>query len=312
MSFGSWLDRARMQLTAYGVQRGSLALTRSLWSGVAHRLSAVKSGKETSVYDEEWDLLVLLDACRVDALETVASEFQFLPDNVPSIRSVAPNSHLWLERTFKSEYTDAIHDTTYITANGHADGFSNGDFAVTEDSFGSIEKVYEYGFSEDDGTIPPRAVTDATIEKFRNTSPSQAIVHYMQPHTPYRGLDLDGLGVTGDKSFRETVWDWIASGQLSRDEAWEQYLDNLRWVLADVELLRRNLDANRVIISADHGEAFGEWGAYGHSPYGEFDALRNVPWVETTATDKHGYEPSVKRDGTRISTDEQLQYLGYK
>lgn len=312
MSFRTWLDRARMQLSVYGVRRGLMAVGRSLWSGIAHRLSAINSKGGTHIYEREWDLLVLLDACRVDALEAVAPEYEFLPETVPSLRSVAPNSDLWLERTFQPHYQSKIGDTAYITANGHADGFADGGFAISEDMFHSLKKVYNHGFDESDGTIPPRTVTDAAIHTLRDTRPPRAIVHYMQPHTPYRGLDLDGIGVTEGKSFRETVWDWIASGRLSRDEAWEYYLDNLRWVLDDVELLLQNVDAEQVIISADHGEAFGEWGAYGHSPYGQFDELREVPWVETTATDRSSYNPDIDRTDVDVSTDEQLKYLGYK
>jgi hypothetical protein len=301
-----------MQLSVYGMRRGSVAVGRSLWSGIAHRLSAINGDGGTRVYKREWDLLVLLDACRVDALETIASEYEFLPETIPSLRSVAPNSHLWLDRTFQPAHREEISETAYITANGHADGFADGEFAISENAFHSIERVYDYGFDETDGTIPPRAVTDATIHALRNAKPPRAIAHYMQPHTPYRGLDLDGLGVTDGKSFRETVWDWIASGRLSRDEAWEYYLDNLRWVLDDVELLLDNVDADRVIISADHGEAFGEWGAYGHSPYGQFAGLREVPWVETTATDAGSYSPDIDRTDVDLSTEEQLKHLGYK
>lgn len=312
MSFTAWLDRARMQLSVYGIRHGSLAVGRSLWSGIAHRLSAINAQEGTPVYEKEWDLLILLDACRVDALEAVASEYEFLPERVPLLRSVASNSHLWLEETFQPAYREQINDTAYITANGHADGFTNGEFAVSDEAFHSIEKVYNYGFDHDVETIPPRTVTDTTVHTLRNAKPPRAIAHYMQPHTPYRGLDLDGLGVTGDKTFRETVWDWIASGRLSRDEAWEYYLDNLRWVLDDIELLLENVNADRVIISADHGEAFGEWGAYGHSPYGQFAGLREVPWVETTATDNGSYSPEIDRADVDISTEEQLKHLGYK
>lgn len=312
MGFTSWLSRARMQISVYGPRRGSTAFTRSLWSGIAHRLSSIRSGGGTSVYEKDWELLILLDACRVDALEAVASEYEFLPDTAPSLRSVAPNSHLWLKRTFRPAYHDQIGDTAYITANGHADGFTDGEFAVGEEIFHSIKKVYDYGFDDDLETIPPSEVTDTAVRTLRDETPPRAIVHYMQPHTPYRGLDLDGLDVTGGKSFRETVWDWIASGQLSRDEAWEYYLDNLRWVLDDLEVLLENVDADRVIISADHGEAFGEWGAYGHSPYGEFAGLREVPWVETTAADCGNYQPEIEKDDVGVSTEKQLKHLGYK
>ena len=68
MSFTTWLDRARMQLSVYGIRRGSMAVGRSFWSGIAHRLSALNAGAQTPAYEREWELLILLDACRVDAL----------------------------------------------------------------------------------------------------------------------------------------------------------------------------------------------------------------------------------------------------
>jgi hypothetical protein len=37
---------------------------------------------------------------------------------------------------------------------------------------------------------------------------------------------------------------------------WEAYLDNLRYVLDNIEELLQNVDG-KVVISADHGELFG-------------------------------------------------------
>ncbi|MUV58300.1 hypothetical protein [Halogeometricum sp. CBA1124] len=304
MSLGNWLDRAEMQVDQYGPVAGSKAALGSLVSGVSHRLSGLYPRGGTNVYDDEWDLLLVLDACRVDALEAVAPEYDFVPNAVPSIRSVAPNSHLWMERTFAAR-PEAVADTTYVTANGHVEDFDG-------DQFARLEKVYEHGFDRELETIPPRAVTDATVSALRSDATPRTIAHYMQPHTPYRSLGLDGLGGGGDKAFRETVWDWILAGKLSRDEAWEHYLDNLRWVLDDVELLLRSVDADRVVVTADHGEAYGEWGAYGHSATGEFDGLRRVPWVVTDATDDGEYEPTAaESDDEQVDVDEQLKYLGY-
>jgi hypothetical protein len=312
MSLGNWLDRAEMQVDQYGPVAGSKAALGSLVSGVSHRLSGLYPRGGTNVYDDEWDLLLVLDACRVDALEAVAPKYDFVPNAVPSIRSVAPNSHLWMKRTFTASRRDEVAETTYVTANGHVKGFGNGTFELAFDQFGHIDRVYEHGFDRELETIPPRAVTDATVSALRSDATSRTIAHYMQPHTPYRSLGLDGLGGGGDKAFRETVWDWIHAGKLSRDEAWEHYLDNLRWVLDDVELLLRSVDADRVVITADHGEAYGEWGAYGHSATGEFDGLRRVPWVVTDATDDGEYEPTAaESDDEQVDVDEQLKYLGY-
>lgn len=301
-----------MQLSLYGPMQGTLAMTRSLWSGIAHRISGVTTAGGDPVYSREWDLLVVLDACRVDALEQLTHEYDFLPNTINAVRSVAPNSNLWLDRTFKRVHIDDISQTIYVTANGHAEGFQKGSFDVDSSHFRDIKYVYEYGFDEQTGTIPPREVTKEAIKTFRHSDFSRGIIHYMQPHTPYRGLDLDGLETTAGKTFRETVWDWIASGRLSKKEAWGYYLDNLRWVLDDVEVLLENVDAERVVITADHGEAFGEWGAYGHSPYGEFEGLRQVPWVVTDSEDSRTYQPEINRDNVDTDVEEQLKHLGYQ
>lgn len=313
MGLSAWLDRARMQLDVYGLRRGGLAMARSFWSGVAHRLSAVRSVDTTHVYDREWDLLLVLDACRVDALEAVADEYEFLPEEIPWINSVAPTSSVWLEETFAPEYREAVAQTDYVTANGHADGLDTGEYELGASDFRRLRRVFEYGFDEEYQTVPPETVTDAAIDCFRSSPPERGIVHYMQPHTPYRSLDLDGIGERNGKAFRETVWDWIAAGRLTRDEAWEHYLETLRWVLDSVAVLLENVDADRVVISADHGEAYGEWGAYGHSDYGAFDGLRRVPWVETTATDRETRRPEVADESTESpDVEEQLRHLGYR
>ncbi len=72
--------------------------------------------------------------------------------------------------------------------------------------------------------------------------------------------------------------------------------------------------AGRVVISADHGEAFGEWGAYGHSEYGEFEGLRQVPWVELSATDRETHDPEASAASSETTPDvaEQPEHLGYR
>lgn len=301
-----------MQLEAYGTVRGSVAAARTLWSGIVHRLSSVRPIDGEHVYDREWDLLVVLDACRVDALEAIADEYEFLPDTVPTIVSAAPNSSTWLERNFRPRFREAISETVYVSGNSHTEGFNQGKYELSANAFRRLERVYDYGFDDEIGTVPPSTLTDVAIQSVRNHDPERTIVHYMQPHTPYRSLDTDAIGGVPDKQFRETVWDLIVSGELSRDEAWEAYLDTLRWGLDSVELLLKSVDADRVVITADHGECFGEWGAYGHSGHGTFEALRTVPWIECAACDTSGYEPDPPDDTETVSLEEQLEYLGYR
>jgi hypothetical protein len=45
----------------------------------------------TNVFDQKWDLLIILDACRVDSLRAVADEYDFLTtiDSMWSVRSTS-------------------------------------------------------------------------------------------------------------------------------------------------------------------------------------------------------------------------------
>lgn len=301
-----------MQMRRYGVAPGLRASALSLRSGVVARLCRALPERGEFIYDRKWDGLIVLDACRVDALQELSDEYEFLLSSVSSMYSRASMSETWLERNFVERFEDEIAETAYVSANGHTNGFETGEFDVSTDDFHHLETVSEYAFDESLGTIPPRAVTDYGVDYLRREDPERFILHYMQPHTPYRGLDLEG--VRGDDSlFRENVWDLLHVGQLSREKVWEQYLDTLRWVLDDVELLLDNVDAERVVITADHGECFGERWMYGHPRNGRVDALREVPWVETTATDEGTYTPEpVDTTEETASIEDQLKALGYR
>jgi hypothetical protein len=96
-------------------------------------------------------------------------------------------------------------------------------------------------------------------------------------------------------------------------EVRELYLDNLRLALRSVERLLENTDAETVAITADHGELFGELGAYGHPEGVPHPNLKKVPWVETTATDERTSDPDVDiaRQESGAEFEEQLRDLGY-
>ncbi|MFC7174344.1 hypothetical protein ACFQL0_15370 [Haloplanus litoreus] len=101
---------------------------------------------------------------------------------------------------------------------------------------------------------------------------------------------------------------------MTRNEAFERYLETLRVVLDDVEVLLRNLDAETVVITADHGELFGELGAYGHPIGFPHPAVKRVPWVETSATDTGSCEPMVEPPAEVEADDyleDHLENLGY-
>ena len=275
------------------------------------------------MFDREWDALIVLDACRVDALSRLASEFEFLGD-VDSVRSVGSTSGEWMAQTFDRAYEREIQRTAMVTANVHSETVLREGNAppqwidapvawpawdpVDPAAFSRLEEVWEHGWDDDLGTVPPRRVTDSAITIGREEDHDRLIVHYLQPHAPY--LERNGSGEVTTR-LAEPL-DALQSGHIEWERAWEAYLENLRVVLSEVELLVENLDAERVILTADHGEAFGELGFYEHPVSCPHPAVKRVPWVEMTASDQAEYVPSATTtDRVESNTVDQLEALGY-
>lgn len=281
----------------------------------------------TNVFSRDWDALIILDACRVDALRAVADEYEFLGE-VGSITSVGSTSFEWMNHTFGSEYRDEIRKTGYVTGNGYTDSVLEGKGetgnaalpfgparydVVDPDDFAYLEEWWRKEFDDDSewmvGTgdvsrIGPRYTTDRAISVGRNVDPERLMVHYMYPHDPFpqAGEDL------------RSPFERLRQGSLSAESVWSAYLDNLRLVLDEVEVLLKNLDADDVVVTADHGEAFGEFEFYRHVIGCPLPCMRQVPWVETTAEDRHEHEPTAARfdsDDTATTAEERLQDLGY-
>lgn len=82
-----------------------------------------------------------------------------------------------------------------------------------------------------------------------------------------------------------------------------------------VKTILENIDG-RVVISADHGNALGEWNMWGHRAYVPFRAVREVPWDERDCVDKETYEPEatlgdLRDNETSGNVDDRLHSLGY-
>lgn len=282
----------------------------------------------TNVFERDWDLLIVLDACRVDALRELEDEYEFL--NVDdSIVSVGSTSFEWLNHTFDKNHQAKIEQTAHVTGNGYTERvFENNGYTgnaaipfgpskydvVRSNDFGYLEELWRADFDESSewmvgsgnvARIHPRYTTDRAIRASREHDTDRLIVHYMYPHTPYPLADNPGL---------QDPFEPLRAGTLSKAEVWDGYLDNLRFVLDEVEMLLENVDAESVVITADHGEAFGEYGLYWHFIGCPLPVMRQVPWVETTAQNSGTYEPSAPAPDSMVESttaEQRLQELGY-
>lgn len=292
----------------------------------------------TNVFSREWDVLILLDTCRVDALQKVAPEYDFLSD-IGSMWSVGGRSPEWIAKTFVEEYRETIRNTAYLSANvfsqqilkeRHHESVSRSDVnlaysmlrsipTVEASELGQFEYLYEYEPVDEKGPIghknggtPPRYVTDRGIAVNRDHDFDRIILHYLQPHPPYVANAVDSGREL--KQHESDWWGYLAETG-DYETIWETYLDELRYVLEDVKILLNNIDAESVAISADHGESFGEYWEFGHRTGSINPNVRVVPWVETTAKDTGSYSTSIAPSfdtESDDSVDARLEALGYQ
>lgn len=292
MGFVEWVSETVENTRNHGVY-GLKNAYYEFMKGALMRLGKFWNYGE-DIFTEDWDALVVLDACRADLLESVADEYNFLENANDHHISNASASAEWMTKNLVSR-PEQTKDICYISANPH-------DQLLSDANFVAVERVWEDRWDETVNVTPPEAVTDTAILTHRENPGKRLIVHYMQPHAPY---------VSSGR--RDPFMD-VKLGIISDDQLWAEYQENLRYVLDDVERLLENVSAEKVIITADHGEALGEFGVFGHRNDVPIDGLKVVPWCETRATGTGSSRPDADRyqGSDTQSIEEKLEYLGYR
>jgi len=319
-------------------------LWHPIWNTVSTRTSFGRN-----IFQREWDLLVVLDTCRVDALRQVADETHLI-DGVGKCRSVGSMSLEWNLKTFTEQHSERISETVLVTSNLYADRVftdrvhthSNHSWdmihrgrpnwtPVSDDAFGHFETVAPF-FNQDDRLHPdnqaiPHVLTDRAIAVGRERDLDRMVVHYILPHPKYVADAIDwqpgetsmetlmsGPEVLRDLREGEEHYDAAENGLVSVEAFWESYLQNLRLALDYLEILLENVDAGKVVVTADHGDAFGEKDVWGH-PYGcPLAPVKTAPWATTTASDERTYDPvydPLERIPDERRRTEHLEALGY-
>lgn len=259
----------------------------------------------TNIFDQKWDLLVIMDACPASHIASVVNEYSFLTnDTTYSNASATP---VWMERTMKEDYSSTMNKTAYITGNP----WSNSKIA-TED-FHTLDEVWQYGWDDSVGTVKPKTVTDTALHH-RDENWDRMIVHYLQPHRPFLNYPDLSHQMTEDFTEKEAenVFYKLRHGKISEGTVREAFRDNLRAGLDEVDRLLRNIEAETTIITADHGNMFGKHFLYDHPHNVPHPGLRRVPWIETTAVNRDNESPErTETDNASSDVEKRLQDLGY-
>ena len=137
--------------------------------------------EKVSVMEEEWDYLIILDACRYDFFSKLYPPY--LSGELKKIVSPGSSTIEWCKKSFQKKYNDVI----YISANP----FINSKVEVlnfnSKNHFYKVIDVWDWGWNENLGTVHPKTVNEV-VQSFKDDYPDKRfIIHYLQPHEPYLG-----------------------------------------------------------------------------------------------------------------------------
>lgn len=332
MTFKEWAGDTARRYRRDSIGEATAESARRLARGAARRAQPATRRVIPSVWDRgDWNVLVILDACRVDLMREVAPEYDRLASReVDAVWSQGSTSIDWINSTFNHSDQD-LSNVAYISANPFADNDSehNRSADLGDSDLAHFEPAYYYDWHEIGGieTVPPEWLTNRAIRSWRRRRElgfNRMVIHYMQPHEPYitrpewSWTDDVGSGflknlLSDEYEAGASPWDVaMADEDTALEELVSAYRDNLRWVLNDVTArLLQNIDAD-VVISADHGNGLGEYGVWQHPPGTFSPHVRKVPWLEVCATDHGTVEPRSRNGGTQTDIEDRLGALGYR
>lgn len=292
---------------------------KGLWSNYT-KVRYSPSGSPTHVLEEDWDNLIILDACRYDQFKDL-NEIQGTLEERNSKGSATPE---FLRKNFGGEI---CHDTVYVTANPMYQTENLGKV------FFDVIDVWESDWNSDKKTVLPSDVAKKGREAHETYPGKRLIIHFMQPHYPFIGESSKHVGdhAGWERTYRKvqgggavhddlTVWELLRRGEVGEGEVWRAYNENLELVLQEVSEIIKQF-SGKTVITSDHGNLVGEklvpFGKpmYGHPTNFFTEELRKVPWLIVDADERKQVEPedpneAIERESQIVS--ERLSHLGYR
>jgi len=231
------------------------------------------------ILEEQWDYLIILDACRYDIFKKVNK----IPGCLSKRISAGTHTVEWSKNVFSGNLDDIV----YVSANPQVSNIKLKKTIGSANAFFHLENVWDWGWDDQLSTVHPLQVNEA-VSKLRIRYPGKRmIIHYIQPHSPYIGEPNLQHREVNEKIPLFRWWqNQIKSGELTTEQFKKAYTGNLELVLKYVDELIRELEG-RIIITSDHGEAFGELGIYAHPPMMNMKVLLEVPWLIVEKTNKN-------------------------
>ena len=281
---------------------------------INERYFELTTAQEIDVMDEDWDNLIILDACRYDYFD----KHNDIEGELRSVLSHGNYSYEFMKKNFTDE---KLHDTIYITANPHATKLS-------DDIFYDMRLILDQYMS-------PEVVVQKAVEIYNSNPDKRIIVHLMPPHRPHFGplaerfrdeFDIkdweriDKTDTSTQKQSERPVWNLAIHGEITDEQLRDSYAETVEIALDYAKELIDKLDG-KTVITSDHGELLGEPAAplthkrYGHPHEVNCRRLRFVPWLEVDGKERRtivSEEPVSRTEIDDEVVDDRLEALGYK
>jgi hypothetical protein len=282
-------------------------------NGYVHDL--LRREPPTDVMEEDWDNLLILDACRYDMFAEQVS----LPGRLERRISHGSSSGEFLRGNFADR---DCHDTVYVSGNPWID-------EVAASFHDAVDLVHDDDtFDFDHRTVRPGTVVREARAAAERYPDKRLIVHFMQPHCPFLGptgmdLEIDD-GFHGNREFDEEfshVWARlkVRNGK-GRERVMQAYRENLDLVIPYVERLLDDL-TGRSVVTADHGNLVGNRTGpipvrgYGHPSGVHVSELVDVPWLTIEGETRREITAETPREWespSQETIDDRLTDLGYQ
>ncbi|MFB6182681.1 MAG: hypothetical protein ABEI78_01320 [Candidatus Nanohaloarchaea archaeon] len=229
-------------------------LTEFLTSFTQLSQEKVEEDKLSSIFEYDWDNLIILDACRFDLFNEVTGLEGFR-------YTLASGTKQYIRENYRQgDFSDIV----YISDNPHfhESKFSKLTGRKPEETFQAVFHSYLEGETHQNFHTESVKKDAITAEKlFKN---ERKIIHFLLPHMPTISDDND------------INWRTAERKEYSTDEVWQGYKENLNFVLEEVKSLSESLEG-KTLITSDHGNLFNSNGVYGHTTNLPIKGLRKVP-----------------------------------
>lgn len=225
--------------------RGTTRL-KNILSEIA--VTKTREDPESIFEREDWDNLIILDACRYDIYNEVTGR------DVEKRISLGSTSQEYFGRTFNE---GDFSDTVYISANGFAHDSNLKKYAGRSSIFHEKFLTTSTDWDDELGVTPPGPVARDARTAEELFPSKKKIIHFLQPHDPFIQFGLKEK--IEEYNADRNEYDLAAEGVISDETLREGYKHNLILVLGVVEELLADMKG-KTVITADHGDLLGEAG----------------------------------------------------